>query len=102
MERQSSDDQLERKVRAHNDQVQKTAFRMAASHQVMHFHASLGISSNIVGGQFTFINDDEILYYVPSMIVIRNIQKNTNNFVEREGRLKNVTAFAATNKYGSS
>lgn len=67
----------------------------------MKFHASLGISSDIIGGQFTFINDDEVLYYVPNMIVIRNIQKNTNCFVDRDGKLKNVTAFAATNNNGS-
>jgi len=56
----------------------------------------MGVHREPLDGQFAMVGEDDVLYYVSNMLVIKNIADSSSVFLQKESRLKNVTALAST------
>ena len=90
----SSRDQVLRKIHQHNTHIQPSFF--STQQQFLLKHESLFINNKPISGQFSFLSRDQILYYTSSMLVIKSLEKNTSRFLQKEGKLNNVTAICAS------
>lgn len=43
----------------------------------------MGISNQLIEGQFTLISEEEVLYYVSNLLVIKNVGENSSVFLSR-------------------
>ena len=93
----NSKDQFLRKIEQHNRNIPKTIFEAKPQDYLLKSQ-TFGISNDRISKQFTAIGKDHILYYCSSMLVIKNIDKNTSHFLYKEGRLKNVSAISSASK----
>lgn len=56
----------------------------------------MGVHREPMEGQFIMIGEDDVLYYVSNTLVVKNIVDSTSMFLQKEPRLRNVTALAST------
>ena len=56
----------------------------------------MGVHRQPLDNQFILVGEDDVLYYASNLLVLKNLADGSSLFLQKESRLRNVTALTST------